>query len=140
MLSRKLKEVSGKKPFECDIGSASRLDNVRVQSGFGCGTGSHLISVAVSPNPANLNAPQTLQLQAIGTYSDGTNESVASGNLDFLVSIACGHNRRRGSGELSGIERTGVYGRHGCCVFCPVVGTRRYLLQWTRRLTGSKLR
>jgi hypothetical protein len=37
-----------------------------------CGTGNHLVSVAVSPNPASINAPGSLQLQAIGTFSDGT--------------------------------------------------------------------
>jgi uncharacterized protein YjdB len=37
-----------------------------------CGSGNHLVSVAVTPNPAHLTVGQTLQLQATGTYSDGT--------------------------------------------------------------------
>jgi hypothetical protein len=43
-----------------------------------CGSGNRLVSIAVSPNPANLNAPQTLQLQAIGRYSDGTTKVLTS--------------------------------------------------------------
>lgn len=45
---------------------------VFVMASVGCGNGRHLVSIAVSPNPAELNAPQTLQFQAIGRYSDGT--------------------------------------------------------------------
>ena len=56
---------------------------VLIMAGFGCGSGSHLISVAVSPNPANLNAPQTLQLQAVGTYSDGTTKVLSSAAWTF---------------------------------------------------------
>jgi hypothetical protein len=37
-----------------------------------CGSGNRLVSIAVRPNPVDLSAPQTLQLQAIGSYSDGT--------------------------------------------------------------------
>jgi hypothetical protein len=43
-----------------------------------CGTGNHLVSIAVTPNPANLNAPATLQLQAVGKYSDGTTQPLSS--------------------------------------------------------------
>jgi hypothetical protein len=45
-----------------------------------CGTGNHLVSVAVTPNPANLNAPATLQLKAVGTFSNGTTEVLSSAN------------------------------------------------------------
>jgi hypothetical protein len=43
-----------------------------------CGSGNRLVSIAVSPDPANLFAPQTLQLQAIGRYSDGTTKVLTS--------------------------------------------------------------
>jgi hypothetical protein len=43
-----------------------------------CGAGNHLVSIAVSPNPANLNAPSTLQLKAIGKYSNGTTQVLSS--------------------------------------------------------------
>jgi hypothetical protein len=45
-----------------------------------CGTGNHLVSIAVTPNPANLNAPATLQLKAVGTFSNGTTEVLSSAN------------------------------------------------------------
>ena len=45
-----------------------------------CGSGNRLVSIAVSPNPANLNAPQTLQLQAVGRYSDGTTKVLTPAN------------------------------------------------------------
>ena len=45
---------------------------------FACGSGNRLVSIAVSPNPVNLSAPQTLQLQAIGRYSDGTTKVLTS--------------------------------------------------------------
>ena len=45
-----------------------------------CGSGNHLVSVAVTPNPANLNAPATLQLKAVGTFSNGTTEVLSSAN------------------------------------------------------------
>ena len=48
-----------------------------------CGGGNHLVSVAVSPNPATINAPGSLQLQAIGTYSDGTTKVLSSANWTF---------------------------------------------------------
>jgi len=56
---------------------------VLVMASFGCGNGSHLVSIAVSPNPADLNAPQTLQLQAIGRYSDGTTKVLPSATWTF---------------------------------------------------------
>jgi hypothetical protein len=43
-----------------------------------CGAGNHLVSIAVTPNPANLNAPATLQLQAVGKYSNGTTQVLSS--------------------------------------------------------------
>jgi hypothetical protein len=45
---------------------------------LGCGSGSHLVSVGVSPNPINMTAPSTLQLKAIGTYSDGSTHVLGS--------------------------------------------------------------
>jgi hypothetical protein len=45
---------------------------------LGCGSDNHLVSLSVSPNPVNLNAPQTLQLQAIGAYSDGTTKVLSA--------------------------------------------------------------
>ena len=43
-----------------------------------CGSGNHLVSIAVTPNPVNLNAPATLRLKAIGKYSNGTTELLSS--------------------------------------------------------------
>lgn len=44
-----------------------------------CGSsGNHLVRIAVSPNPADLSASQSLQLQAVGTYSDGTTKVLSS--------------------------------------------------------------
>jgi hypothetical protein len=43
-----------------------------------CGAGNHLVSIAVTPNPANLFAPATLQLQAVGKYSNGTTQVLSS--------------------------------------------------------------
>jgi len=43
-----------------------------------CGSVNRIVSIAVSPNPAELSAPQTLQLQAIGRYSDGTTKVLTS--------------------------------------------------------------
>jgi hypothetical protein len=37
-----------------------------------CGSGNHLVSVTVTPNPATINTPESVQLQAIGNYSNGT--------------------------------------------------------------------
>lgn len=48
-----------------------------------CGNGNRLVSIEVTPNPANLSAPQTLQLQAIGRYSDGTTKGLTSVNWTF---------------------------------------------------------
>jgi len=48
-----------------------------------CGGGNHLVSIAVSPNPATINAPGSLQLQAIGAYSDGTMKVLSSANWTF---------------------------------------------------------
>jgi hypothetical protein len=56
---------------------------VFVMASFGCGNGNHLVSIAVSPNPAELNAPQTLQFQAIGSYSDGTTTVLPSATWTF---------------------------------------------------------
>jgi hypothetical protein len=43
-----------------------------------CGSGNHLVSIAVKPGTANLIPPQTFQLQAVGTYSNGTTVVLAS--------------------------------------------------------------
>lgn len=48
-----------------------------------CGTGNRLVSIAVSPNPADLSAPQTLQLQAVGRYSDGSTKVLTSVSWTF---------------------------------------------------------
>ncbi|MGP0020961.1 MAG: hypothetical protein ACLPHP_20500 [Candidatus Sulfotelmatobacter sp.] len=45
-----------------------------------CGSGNHLVSIAVTPNPASLSAPETLQLKAIGTYSNGATVVLNSAN------------------------------------------------------------
>jgi hypothetical protein len=52
--------------------SAATAICVLAMAPISCGSGNHLVSVAVTPNPVSMTAPQTLQLQAIGTYSDGT--------------------------------------------------------------------
>jgi len=49
-----------------------------------CGAGNHLVSVAVTPNPANLNAPATLQLQAVGKYSNGTTQVLSSATWTLM--------------------------------------------------------
>src|SRR4029077_14111311 len=36
-----------------------------------CGGGNHLVSIAVSPNPATIDAPGSIQFKAIGTFRDG---------------------------------------------------------------------
>ena len=46
--------------------------------GCGSGSGNHLVSIAVKPGTANMSAPQTLQLQAVGTYSNGKTEVLSS--------------------------------------------------------------
>lgn len=43
-----------------------------------CGSGNPLVSIAVSPNPASLNAPQTVKLKAVGTFRNGTTEVLSS--------------------------------------------------------------
>lgn len=43
-----------------------------------CGSGNHLVSIAVTPNPVNLSAPATLQLKAVGKYSNGTTQVLSS--------------------------------------------------------------
>jgi len=43
-----------------------------------CGAGNHLVSIAVTPNPANIVGPGTLQLKAVGTFSNGTTEVLSS--------------------------------------------------------------
>lgn len=45
---------------------------------FSCGSGNHLVSIAVTPNPATVNSPGTLQFQAIGTYRDGTTKVLSN--------------------------------------------------------------
>jgi len=35
-------------------------------SSAGCGSGNHLVSIAVTPNPANISSPGSVRLQAIG--------------------------------------------------------------------------
>jgi hypothetical protein len=53
---------------------------VLVMAAVSCGSGNHLVSVSVSPNPIEMSAPQTVQLQAIGTYSDGTTKVLTGVN------------------------------------------------------------
>jgi hypothetical protein len=53
-------------------------------AGVSCGSGNHLVSVTVSPNPVSMTAPQTLQLQAVGTYSNGT--TMALPNASWTLS------------------------------------------------------
>ena len=48
-----------------------------------CGSGNHLVSIAVNPNPATINAPGSIQLKAIGTFSDGTMTVLSSANWTF---------------------------------------------------------
>ena len=48
-----------------------------------CGSGSHLVSIAVSPNPATINAPGSIQFTAIGSFSDGTMKVLSSANWTF---------------------------------------------------------
>ena len=46
-----------------------------------CGGGeSHLVSIAVTPNPATINAPGTVQLNAVGTFSNGETQVLSSAN------------------------------------------------------------
>lgn len=49
-----------------------------------CGAGNHLVSIAVTPNPANLNAPAMLQLKAIGKYSNGTTQELSSATWELV--------------------------------------------------------
>jgi hypothetical protein len=50
-----------------------------------CGTGNHLVSVAVSPNPASINAPGSLQLNATGTFSDGTTTALPTATWTYTT-------------------------------------------------------
>jgi len=45
-----------------------------------CGAGNHLVSIAVTPNPANIFGPGTLQLKAVGMFSNGTTQVLSSAN------------------------------------------------------------
>jgi len=49
-------------------------------SSAGCGSGNHLVSIAVTPNPANISAPGSVRLQAIGKFSNGTTQVLSSAN------------------------------------------------------------
>src|SRR5207249_2421133 len=51
---------------------------VFAKSSTGCGSGNHLVSIAVTPNPANINAPGSVQLQAISKFSNGTTQVLSS--------------------------------------------------------------
>ena len=51
-----------------------------------CGGGNHLVSIAVSPNPATIDAPGSIQFTAIGTFSDGTMKVLSSANWTFSSS------------------------------------------------------
>jgi hypothetical protein len=44
----------------------------------GCGLGNRLESISITPNPADLSAPQNLQLQAVGHYTNGTTQVLAA--------------------------------------------------------------
>ena len=44
------------------------------------GGGNHLVSISVTPNPATINAPGTVQLNAVGTFSNGMTEALPSAN------------------------------------------------------------
>jgi hypothetical protein len=48
-----------------------------------CGLGNPLVSIAVSPNPANISAPGSVQFKAIGTFRDGTSKELPSANWTF---------------------------------------------------------
>jgi hypothetical protein len=80
--------------------SAAAAILILAMAGVGCGTGSgggsHLVSIDVSPSPVNMTAPQTLQLQAIGTYSDGTTKALP--NASWTLSGAQGTITVSGSG------------------------------------------
>jgi len=52
-----------------------------------CGSGSHLVSIAVKPTTVNMAAPQTLQLQAVGTYSNGTTQVLSSATWTLAAGI-----------------------------------------------------
>jgi hypothetical protein len=45
-----------------------------------CGSGNHLVSIAVNPNSSSINAPGSIQLQAIGTFSNGKTSVLSSAN------------------------------------------------------------
>lgn len=47
---------------------------------IGCGSGNHLVSIAVTPNPATIDSPGTVQLKAVGTFSNGTTEMLSPAN------------------------------------------------------------
>jgi len=44
------------------------------------GGGNHLVSIAVTPNPATINAPGTVQLNAVGTFNNGETQALSSAN------------------------------------------------------------
>jgi Bacterial Ig-like domain (group 2) len=46
----------------------------------GGNSGNQLVSITVTPNPATINAPGTLQLKAVGTFSNGMTEVLSSAN------------------------------------------------------------
>lgn len=45
-----------------------------------CGSPTHLVSISVSPNPATITSFNGVQLQAIGTFSDGKTAVLSSVN------------------------------------------------------------
>jgi len=53
---------------------------------LGCGMGNQLESISITPNPADLNAPQSLQLQAVGHYTNGTTQPLPSASWTFTTS------------------------------------------------------
>jgi hypothetical protein len=44
------------------------------------GGGNHLVSITVTPNPATINAPGTVQLNAVGNFSNGMTQVLSSAN------------------------------------------------------------
>jgi len=44
------------------------------------GGGNSLVSITVTPNPATINAPGTIQLNAVGTLSNGMTQVQSSAN------------------------------------------------------------
>jgi hypothetical protein len=93
-----------------------------------CGSGNRLVSIAVRPNPVDLSAPQTLQLQAIGSYSDGTTKVLSWASWTLSSPSSCRNCGQQGSGKLSGFGRPGCDGRYGHGVLCRRIGKRSYFL------------